>query len=124
MPTFSYPTPIYSQQNASGVSTGLSIDIGDANIVGFPPVLICVISATATVLVEGSHDNVNWVDFSAGGFTSSFAKDLVIGVRFWRTRTTANTGTVTSSTGTVPKVGGGLVNLRNPAIENNITAGQ
>jgi hypothetical protein len=123
----SYYSPTYSHQNATTTTTGLTLDVGDATQAGAPPVLIGVLSTgTITVLIEGSHDNSSWIDFSGGGLTASFAKDLVIGVRFWRTRITAigGGGGFTSSVGTVPKCGGGVVNVRNPVIINNATAGQ
>lgn len=105
----SYPTdfsPVYSHNGASGTGAGESIDISCAVIAGYPPVMIVTFTGTATYTIQGSHDNVNWVDFSAS-LTAAAAKDLVPGVRFWRTKTTANSAAFTSSVGPVPAANGG-----------------
>lgn len=100
--------PVYSHNSASGTTTGASIDISSCSQGAIPPAMSIVISATATVIVEGSHDNVNFVDFSGGGLTSSDSRDLVMSYRFWRSRITANTGTVTTVVGPVPTQDGGF----------------
>lgn len=119
-----YPPPIYSHQSATGTSTGLVIDTGTADVTCFQPVMHIVISATATVIVEGSHDpdgTSGWVDYSGGGFTSTSSKRLVAAVRFWRSRVTANTGVVTTSVGTVGVAGGGTRAMNNVIVTNNPT---
>ena len=100
---------VYSLNNLSGTGTGDVIDIADCTQGLCPPVMHVVISATATVLIEGSHSGTVWVDYSNGGLTSSDGRDLVIGVRFWRARCTANTGLVTAEVGPVPTQKGGYV---------------
>lgn len=101
--------PVYSHNNASGTSTGASIDISSCSQGMIPPAMSIVISATATVIVEASHDNVNWIDMSGGGFTANDSRDLVISYRFWRSRITANTGTVSTPVGPVPTQTGNYV---------------
>ena len=101
--------PVYSHNSASGTSTGATIDISDCSQGVNPPAMSIVISATATVIVEASHDGVNYIDFSGGGFTSSDSRDLVLSYRFWRSRITANTGTVTTVVGPVATQDGGYV---------------
>lgn len=118
------PDPVYSHNNFSGSSgDGLVIDIGSAPPAA-PPVMIVVISATATVLIQASHDAVNFVDLSGGGVTTSVAKDLPIGLRYWRTHVSANSGTVTSSVGGVPSISGHWTQMNNITINTNVTSGQ
>lgn len=100
--------PIYSHNAASGTGAGASIDIGASVVSGLPPVMIVTFTGTATYTIQGSHDNSNWVDFSAS-LTAAAAKDLVPGVRYWRTKTTANSATFTSSVGAFPAANGGFV---------------
>ncbi len=109
---------IYSHSSATTQGTGTSIDILSANAPSYPPVMHCTVTGTsATVKVEGSHDNQAWIDYSGGGIaitpTAGFAKDLIPGVRFWRTNITAINGTVTSSVGPYPTVGGGWASPTN-----------
>ena len=104
-----YPAPVYSHSNATGTGAGATIDIGSCNTAITPPVLAIYISSTATVLVQASHDGTLWFDLSAGGFTSSVMKDLIPGIRFWRTNITVNGGSVTSCVGAVPNLEGSLV---------------
>ncbi len=101
--------PVYSHNNASGTSTGAIIDIGPCTQGVNPPAMLLTISATATVKIEGSHDGVNFVDFTGGGLTSNDARDLVLSCRFWRSNVTANTGTVTTQVGPVATQTGGYV---------------
>jgi hypothetical protein len=104
-----YPAPVYSHSNATSTGAGVTIDIGACNTAISPPVMAVYISSTATVKIEASHDNSVWFDLSAGGFTSSVMKDLIPGIRFWRTNITVNGGAVTSSVGAVPNASGDLV---------------
>lgn len=101
-------TPVYSHQGASGTGAGASIDISPSVVAGFPPVMICTFTGTATYKIQGSHDNVEWVDFTSA-LTAPAAKDLVPGVRFWRANVTANSGLFTSAVGPVPGANGGFV---------------
>ena len=107
----SYPTdfsPVYSHNGAAGTGAGASIDISTAVVAGYPPVMIVTFTGTATFTIQGSHDNSNWVDFSSA-LTAAAAKDLVPGVRFWRTNISANSAAFTSSVGPVPAANGGYV---------------
>lgn len=99
---------VYSHNAATGTGAGASIDIGAAVVSGLPPVMIVTLGTTATYTIQGSHDNVNWVDFTAS-LTADVAKDLVPGVRYWRTKTTANGSTFTSGVGAFPAANGGFV---------------
>jgi hypothetical protein len=106
----SYPTdfiPVYSHNGATGTGAGASIDISCAVVSGYPPVLIVTFTGTATYVIQGSHDNSNWVNFSTS-LTSAVAKDLVPGVRFWRTNISANSALFTASVGPVPAANGGF----------------
>jgi hypothetical protein len=100
--------PVYSHNAATGTGAGESIDIGAAVVSGLPPVMIVSFTGTATYTIQGSHDNLNWVDFSAS-LTAAAAKDLVPGVRYWRTKTTANSAAFTSAVGAFPAANGGFV---------------
>ena len=117
----SYPAPVYLFRNeASAAATGKTVDIGDANP-GCPPVMHLIISNTATVVVEGSHDLTDGGDYSCGGLSATTARDLIPGVRFWRARITANTGTVTVSIGGVNAPDGSWHTVRELVTENNAT---
>ena len=123
-----YPVA-YSHSGAAATGPGSTIDLATANNPGFPPVLIITATGSgATVMVEGSHDNANWVDFSGGGFAvtpaSGVAKDLIPGVRYWRTNIAVVLGTVTSSVGGYPLIGGGFSSPSAPASSNDATLGQ
>jgi hypothetical protein len=105
-----YPTdydPVYSHQGATGTGAGASIDISPAVVAGYPPVMIVTFTGTATYTIQGSHDNANWVNFSAA-LTAASAKDLVPGVRFWRTNISANSAAFTSGVGPIPSANGGF----------------
>lgn len=107
----SYPTdftPAYCHNGLVGTGTGSAIDISPAVVSGYPPVLICTFTGTATYTIQGSHDNANWVTFSAS-LTAASAKDLIPGVRFWRVNVSANSGSFTASVGPVPAANGGFV---------------
>ena len=106
-----FPTdflPVYSHNGATGTGVGASIDISPAVVAGYPPVMLVTFTGTATYTIQGSHDNANWVDFSAS-LTAAAAKDLIPGVRFWRTKTTANSAAFTSAVGPIPAANGGFV---------------
>jgi hypothetical protein len=115
--TYSYGGAVYSHNNKSGTGTGLTIDIGPCTGSDQPPVIHIVLSSTGTVFLEGSHDQATWVDYSGGGFTTSVAKSLVQGVRFWHTRITANAGTVSSSVGPVSNQKGELLQPGNAIVD-------
>ena len=101
-------TPVYSHQGASGTGAGASIDISPAVVSGFPPVMIVTFTGTAAYTIQGSHDGTNWHNFTAS-LSAPVAKDLVPGIRFWRTNVTANSATFTSAVGPVPGANGGFV---------------
>ena len=105
----SFP-PVYSI-NASTASTltGAVLDMSSCSDAWNPPAMQLTISATATVIWECSHDLVNWSDFSAGGYTTNQAIDVVLSFRYWRARITANSGTVTSVVGPVSTRRGGYL---------------
>lgn len=94
-------TPVYSHNAATGTGAGSAIDISVAKIAGYPPVMIVTFTGTATFTIQGSHDGTNWVDFTSAQ-TAAVAKDLVPGVRFWRTNVSANSATFTSAVGPIP----------------------
>lgn len=100
--------PVYSHKAVSGTGAGDAIDISVAKIAGYPPVMIVTFTGTATYTIQGSHDGDNWVDFSAS-LTAAAAKDLVPGVRFWRTKITANSALFTSAVGPVPSADGSFL---------------
>lgn len=83
------------------------------------PVMIVAMTGAGAfeVNIEGSHDNINWQAWQ-GPYTSSIAKRLELGVRYWRTNIVANGGSVTSSVGPVPKLSGGWHSMNNPTITN------
>lgn len=119
-----YPAPIYSHKNETGTTTGLVIDTGTADITCFQPVMHIVITDTANVIVEGAHspDGASgWIDYSAGGFTATASKRLIAGVQFWRSRITANTGSVTTAVGQVGTSKGGTRAMNNVIVTNNPT---
>ena len=106
-----YPNPIVvCQTSGTGVQPGI-LDIGAFNTPGYPPVLQILISATATVVVDGALQVtqsstpalVNPTDVSGGGFTTSDFYDLIPGIRFYQINVTANTGTVTVTAGVGPQ---------------------
>lgn len=100
-------TPVYLHNGAVGTGTGSSVDISTAVVAGYPPVLICTFTGTATYTIEGSHDNAHWVTFSAA-LTAASAKDLIPGVRFWRVNVSANSALFTASVGPIPAANGGF----------------
>lgn len=106
-----YPTdytPVYLHSGTTGTGVGSAVDISPAVVSGYPPVLICTFTGTATYTIQGSHDNVAWHTFSAS-LTAATAKDLIPGVRFWRVNVAANSAAFTASVGPVPAANGGFV---------------
>jgi hypothetical protein len=107
------PAIVVCSTTGTGVQSSI-LDIGAFNSEGFPPVLAIYISATATVKVWGAMSVtasstpalVRKIDYSAGGFTTSDAYDLVPGIRFWQIEVTANTGEVTVEAGFGPQGNG------------------
>ena len=97
--------PVYSHNAVTGTGAGTAIDISVAKIAGYPPVMIVTFTGTATYTIQGSHDGTNWHNFTAS-LTASVAKNLIPGIRFWRTNIAANSATFTSSVGPVPSVDG------------------
>ena len=123
----SYPDPVYSHKLATTPSNGATVDIATATMPGYPPVMIAVVSDVGMVYtIEGSHDGIAFVDFSGGGFSESEAKDLIPGVRFWRTVIVSNSGsaTLTSSVGAVPTHEGGTRMVNPRTTSTNVTATQ
>jgi hypothetical protein len=121
-----YPPPVYSVSGFTGTGPGLTIDIGTATLAGYPPVIICTYNNAGSIsyLIEGSHDAVNFNDFSGGGFTASESKDLIPGIRFWRVNVVSNTGVLTASVGAVPTQDGGTFAMNNVIVSTNATQGQ
>lgn len=104
-----YPPPVVvCTTTGTGLQDGiLDIEVPQANIPSYPPVLQILISATATVVVNAamqvssssSPTLVDPIDVSNGGFTASDFYDLIPGLRFYQVAVTANTGTVTVKAG-------------------------
>lgn len=104
-----YPDPVVvCSTTGTGVQPGiLDIEVPQANIPSFPPVLQILIDATATVVVNAAMQVtqsstpalVDPIDVSAGGFTASNFYDLIPGLRFYQIDVQANTGTVTVKAG-------------------------
>jgi hypothetical protein len=118
--------PIYSLATATTAGAGTAIDILATSTPGYPPVMIITMSGALTnVKIEGSHDNVNWVDFSNGGFTASDARDLIPGVRFWRANATVigAGGSVTAVVGAAPGWGGSFPGPNAATVAINATTG-
>lgn len=111
-------SPVYSHNAATGTGAGASIDISPAVVAGYPPVMIITFTGTATYTIQGSHDNANWVDYTSA-LTAADSRDLIPGIRFWRTKTTANSATFTSSVGPIPAANGGFVR---PALATGFTS--
>lgn len=101
-------TPVYLHNNTVGTGVGSAIDISPAVVSGYPPVLICTFTGTATYTIQGSHDNVAWHSFSSA-LTDASAKDLIPGVRYWRVSIAANNALFSASVGPVPAANGGFV---------------
>ena len=111
----------FSHKGSTGTGPGLAVEISTADgIVAAKPVMLVLMPGAGaySVLIEGSPDGINWADWSQGGFTSSVAKRLELGVRFWRTNIIENGGTLTSLVGAVPKQGGGWHEMNNPTVQN------
>jgi hypothetical protein len=118
--------PIYSLASVTTATVGTAIDILATSVSGYPPVMIITMSGALTnVKIEGSHDNVNWVDFSNGGFTSNEARDLIPGVRFWRANATVigAGGAVTAVVGAAPGFGGSFPGPNAATVAINATTG-
>lgn len=108
-PVPNYPDPILvCSTSGTGLQPGiLDIEVPQANIPSFPPVLQILISATATVIVNAAMQVtpsstpalVDPQDVSGGGFAASDFYDLIPGLRFYQINVTANTGTVTVKAG-------------------------
>jgi len=106
-----FPTdysPSFLHNGTVGTGVGTAVDISPAVVSGYPPVILCTFTGTATYVIQGSHDNANWVTLSAS-LTAASAKDLIPGIRFWRVNISANSGTFTASVGAVPAANGGFV---------------
>lgn len=117
---------IYSLNNAQAQVNGSIIDIGDLNLPLIPPVMIITQSGVNTTQIQGSHDATNWFDFSGGGFVNTgAAKDLILGVRYWRAAVTSyGSGAVYASVGAVPRQGGGYIMPHLLSVSTNATQGQ
>ena len=101
----------YSHQSFTGSGNGTTVEITPTVIPGYPPVMIATLTS-GTFAIQGSHDNSNWVTLLSGA-TSAVAKDLIPGIRYWRTVATSVVG-LTSAVGDVPGLGGMSVGARNP----------
>ena len=118
-----YPPPTYSHRGATSTGPGLAIDIGAADEAEAWPVMKVDITGTCAVAIEGSHDQILWTAWEPStGFTSSVAKRLELGVRFWRTNVISiSGGVVTSSVGTAPRTRGGWGGANNATQQTNTT---
>ena len=93
----------YSHKGATGTGPGAWVDISVADGERAPHMQLKI--TNALVLVEGSVDKDNpdvVLDYSGGGFTSDDSRELIPGVRYWRTNIITNSGRVTSAVGEVP----------------------
>lgn len=116
-----YPAPVYSLRDQTTSGNGATIDIGSCTQALVPPVMHVVISGTVHYTIEGSHNpDDGWVVYTAD-LTASAAKDLIIGVRFWRVTASSVSGSITASVGAVPAHGGNLVVPNLYTLTNNPT---
>ena len=112
---------VYSHQSATGTGVGLAIDILNLTNPWFPPPMeVWVIGTSATVKIEGSMDNQTWLDYSSGGFAitpgaGSIVKDLISGIRYWRTNIVSVNGAVSSRVGANQTESGRPVSPNNPS---------
>jgi len=102
-------TPTYLHHGASGTGVGQAVDISCANNPHVPVVLIITFTGTATYKIQGSHDNVEWADWTTPALSVSCARDLVLGVRYWRVNVSANSALFTAAVGPVPRLDGSYV---------------
>ena len=104
-----YPAPVYSLRNQTTSANGSAIDIGACTSALVPPVMIVDITGTVNYVIEGTHNpDDGWFVFTAN-LTADCAKDLVLGVRFWRVTASSVTGSITASVGAVPARDGNLI---------------
>lgn len=122
----SYPNdydPVYSHNGASGSGVGGAIDISASVVAGYPPVMLVTFTGTATYVIQGSHDNFEWNDYTPS-LTSPSARDLIPGIRFWRSKITSNNGRFTASVGPVPAAFGRYVRpvlVSEPVADPNVS---
>lgn len=96
--------PIYLCTNKSTTGDSLIVDILAAYQERIPPVLHVNITGAVNYSVLGSHDMALWQTYYTG--TGDVAKDLVVGVRFWKITVNSISGTIAASVGPVPDQGG------------------
>ena len=129
-----YNDPIILCANVAG--TGLQtavLDIGNATLPGYPPVVQFVVTGGATnVQLLGGHQLtgtttvsvLNAFDVTGGGITAATADhyDLIPGIRFYQVNITANNGSVTVLVGAGPTAPGvtSLVKLVGNTNNNNL----
>ena len=108
---------IYSHQGTTSTGAGSAIEI--SSTVTVEPVIFVEMIGEGefTVNVEGSADAIRWVPWTSG-YTSSVAKKLPLGVRFWRTNIVSNGGSVYSYVGESPDVNGGWHAMNHPTTQN------
>lgn len=119
--TGNYPAPVYSLRNATSSANGDWIDIGACTGALLPPVMIVNVSGTVNFVIEGTHNPDDGAFVFTGVLTEDCAKDLVIGVRFWRVTAQSVSGSITASVGAVPTRNGNLVTPNLYTTSNNPT---
>lgn len=120
-----YPPPVYSLHNQTTSANGEPIDIGACTAALVPPVMIVDITGTVHYVIEGTHNpDDGWFVFTADQ-TADCAKDLILGIRFWRVTATSVdvASSITASVGAVPTRNGNLVTPNLYTRSNNPTAG-
>src|ERR1019366_9584539 len=104
---------IYTLLTLTGSATGTGTNVADVTGFTAGPAMQVIISATATVAIQESLDQVNWVTTN----TISASDTYVLDIRgcFYRANCTANTGNVTVLIGPGLTIGGQLAMTRGPA---------
>ena len=126
-----YPPPtVICDTAGTGVQPSI-LYIGGSLTADLPPVIQLVITATATVVVNGSLQIsttdpptlIDAVDVSNGGFTGSDFYDLIPGIPFYQINVTANTGRVIVKTGEGPMAPGHVGKVQIVRMSNVATQG-
>lgn len=94
----SYPVYLCVEKTTTGDSEIL--DALAAHQAAVPFVLHVNITSSVNYTVKGSHDRARWQDYFTGA--ANAARDLVIGVRWWKITVNTISGTITAGVGAVP----------------------
>lgn len=104
---------IYTLLALSASATGAGTQVADVTGFTAGPCMQIIISATATVAIQESLDQVNWVTTNTITTTDSYVLD--IRGCYYRANATANSGSVTVLVGPGLTIGGQLAMTRGPA---------